>query len=115
MRTLMLTAGCAALLGGGLIGQIDNAQRKDPMDAIARDYVRLVLSLGQHDPDYVDAYYGPAEWKKDVESAKPGLDAIAADAASLASRLDEVETPDSADEMVRLRHEYLKRQLSSLR
>ena len=115
MRTLILTAGCAALLGAGLIGQIDNAQRKDPMDAIARDYVRLVLSLGQHDADYVDAYYGPPEWKKDVESAKPGLDAIAADATSLASRLDAVKTPDSADEMVRLRHEYLKRQLSSLR
>ena len=72
MRTLILTAGCAALLGAGLIGQIDNAQRKDPMDAIARDYVRLVLSLGQHDADYVDAYYGPPEWKTDAERHKPG-------------------------------------------
>ena len=80
MRTLVLVAGCAALMGAALIGQVDNAQRNEPMDAIARDYVRLVLSLGQHDPDYVDAYYGPPEWKKDVESAKPGLDAIAADA-----------------------------------
>ena len=32
-----------------------------PIDQIAQPYVRLVLALGQHDPDYVDAFYGPAE------------------------------------------------------
>ena len=33
------------------------------MNAVAERYVHLVLALGQHDPDYVDAFYGPAEWK----------------------------------------------------
>ena len=33
------------------------------MNAIAETYVKLVLAMGQHDADYVDAYYGPAEWK----------------------------------------------------
>jgi hypothetical protein len=115
MRRLLLGGGCAVLFGAGLIGQIDNSQRKNPMDAIARDYVRLVLSLGQHDPDYVDAYYGPPEWKKEVESKKPSLDAIAADAAMLVARLDGARPAADADEMTQLRYEYLKRQLSAMR
>jgi hypothetical protein len=33
------------------------------MDDLAAAYVKLVLAVGQHDPDYVDAYYGPEHWK----------------------------------------------------
>jgi hypothetical protein len=33
------------------------------MNFIAECYVKLVLQLGLYDPDYVDAYYGPPEWK----------------------------------------------------
>ena len=35
----------------------------DPMAQIAREYVRLVLAMGEHDKDYVDAYYGPEDLK----------------------------------------------------
>ena len=115
MRTLLLAAGCTALMGAGLIGQITTSPRKGAMDAIAQDYVKLVLSLGQHDKDYVDAYYGPPEWKQAVEAKKPGLDAIAADAGRLAARLDGTRPAADADEITQLRHEYLKRQLSSMR
>ena len=41
---------------------------------VAEEYVKLVLALGQHDADYVDAYYGPPEWKtgrRNIE-ARPG-------------------------------------------
>ena len=34
------------------------------MNAVAERYAHLVLALGQHDPDYVDAFYGPSEWKE---------------------------------------------------
>ena len=37
------------------------------MNTVAERYVRLVLALGQHDPDYVDAFYGPADWKTQRE------------------------------------------------
>src|SRR5262245_7662616 len=103
------------VFAAAVIGHIQNSPGKDPMDAIARDYVRLVLSLGQHDADYVDAYYGPPEWKKEVEANKPTLDAIAADAQSLARRLDSMTPPAGSDELVRLRYEYLPRQLFALR
>jgi hypothetical protein len=33
------------------------------MNKIAESYVKLVLKIGQHNPDFIDAYYGPEEWK----------------------------------------------------
>ncbi len=36
---------------------------KSPLNGIARDYVQLSLEAGEHEPEYVDAYYGPAEWQ----------------------------------------------------
>src|SRR5947209_969345 len=55
----------------------------DPMNAVAEKYARLVLALGQHDPDYVDAFYGPAEWKTVAEREKKPLDLIGTEAAEL--------------------------------
>ncbi len=44
-----------------------------PMNTIAERYVKLVLAVGQHDPAYVDAFYGPAEWKAAAEAGKRPL------------------------------------------
>lgn len=86
-----------------------------PMDDIARRYVELVLALGEHDRDYVDAYYGPADWRDAVRRRRPTLDAIDADAGRLLSDLQKVTPPAAADELLKLRHAYLSRQLESLR
>src|SRR3989304_5197552 len=40
-----------------------NSELELKMNNIAEAYVKLVLKVGQHDADYVDAYYGPEEWK----------------------------------------------------
>ena len=79
-----------------------------PMTPLAERYVKTVLALGQHDKDYVDAYYGPPEWKREVEATKKTLDEIAA-----RFELDKVHRGGN-DELSRLRHQYLERQLSSL-
>ncbi len=79
------------------------------VNEIAEAYVKLVLAMGQHDPDYVDAYYGPPEWKK---QAKKPLDAIALEAARLRDQLAKI--PKPANEMERLRSAYLTKQLSAL-
>ena len=55
----------------------------DPLNAVAERYAHLVLALGQHDPDYVDAFYGPSEWKTEAEKVKKSVDAIATEAAHL--------------------------------
>ena len=82
------------------------------MSKIAHDYVHLVLALGQHDTDYVDAYYGPPEIKKEAEAAKLTLDAIGKAAAALTASLKAA--PPGGDELSRLRHQYLEKQLSAM-
>jgi len=57
MRRIFVFVLCSFLMSSGA------AQAADEMNAIAERYVHLVLAVGQHDPDYVDAFYGPAEWK----------------------------------------------------
>src|ERR1044071_5053250 len=79
------------------------------VNEIAEAYVKLVLAMGQHDPDYVDAYYGPPEWKR--QEKKP-LDAIARDATRLLDQLTKI--PESTDEMEQLRGRYLTKQLFAL-
>jgi hypothetical protein len=53
------------------------------MNDAAERYVKLVLAIGEHDPDYVDAYYGPPEWR----GAKQPLEAIHASAVQLRDSL----------------------------
>jgi hypothetical protein len=91
------------------------AQAADGMNAVAERYAHLVLALGQHDPDYVDAFYGPAEWKTQAEKEKKSLDAIGAEAAELSATLAKI--PDEAtsgDEMLKSRREYLQKQISAV-
>ena len=108
-RTLFLFVLCSFVIWGGGI------QAADRMNAVAERYAHLVLALGQHDPDYVDAFYGPVEWKTQAEKEKKSLDAIGAEAVELSATL--AKTPDAAtsgDEMLKLRREYLQKQISAL-
>jgi len=83
--------------------------RATSVSGIAEGYVKLVLAIGHHDPDYVDAYYGPQEWKK---SENKPLDTIAREATQLREQLGKISEP--ADELDRLRRRYLTKQLSAL-
>ena len=88
------------------------ALRQDTMSSIADRYVSLVLALGVHDSDYVDAYYGPPERRAEAEAAKLPKAAIRASAMTLLAELAAEKPP--ADEMATLRHQYLTRQLQAL-
>jgi hypothetical protein len=87
------------------------------MNALADRYVKLVLAVGQQDDGYVDAYYGPPEWKAQAANAgKRPLPELAAEADAIAAALGPA-TPDGdgADsQMVGLRHEYLRAQVSAV-
>ncbi|MEX2662641.1 MAG: hypothetical protein WD227_11970 [Vicinamibacterales bacterium] len=103
MRNLTFVILAAAVSSG--------CSRPSPtMDTIAGQYVRLTLAVGQHDPDYVDAYYGPPEWKPGEE--KTSLEDLAQRVAALQTHLGPA--PASADEMERLRHQYLTKQIASM-
>ncbi len=102
-----------AVLGGVAWSQ----QKPAPsitMNALAERYVKIVLALGQHDPDYVDAYYGPPEWRKAAESSKVDLDTIAAEARAVRADLPKTGPRPGEEEAVQLRRQYLDRQLSAL-
>ncbi|MHB0968954.1 MAG: hypothetical protein ACYC7A_01995 [Thermoanaerobaculia bacterium] len=79
---------------------------------IAIEYVKLVLAVGEHDADYVDAFYGPPELKEESENAKLSLPQIAERVKALRGEIGLLPSP--SEPLERLRHEYLGRQLSAM-
>lgn len=50
-------------------GQVDaDPYLSASIDEIAEKFVKLALAVGQHDPAFVDAYHGPAQWAEDAKS-----------------------------------------------
>ena len=77
------------------------------MDAIARDYLLLALSVGELQDGIVDSYYGPPEIRAEAVARRATAAQLAADADGLRKRvLDEVD-----DEQ---RRRWLDRQLIGL-
>src|SRR5947199_10505851 len=79
----------------GFLMSIGRARAAGAMNTVAERYVRLVMALAQHDPDYVDAFYGPADWKTQAEKEKKSLDAIATEATRLFDHLQIMHLPRS--------------------
>ena len=98
----------AVVLAAALVSSCNRPTQS--MDSLAEQYVRLTLAVGQHDPDYVDAYYGPAEWKPGEK--KTSLNEITAQVSELQRQLGTVAA--SPDEMVELRRQYLTKQSSAM-
>ena len=82
------------------------------LDVLAERYVRLVLAIGEHDPDFVDAYYGPPQWRADARAHKQSLEALDAAARHLPDALSRA-LP--RDELSELRRRSLVEQLASIR
>lgn len=104
-----------ALLASLLIAtpaQAANDQATTGLDALAEQYVRLVLAIGEHDPNFVDAYYGPPQWREDARAQRRSLETLERDASRLADQLDRVRTLDASSE---LRRRGLSEQLASIR
>jgi len=77
----------------------------------ASDYVNLVLAVGRHDVNFVDAYYGPEAWKAAAEAGDPlPLVELEAEALRLLEGVAACEAP--ADEV--LRRDYLLGQLGAV-
>jgi hypothetical protein len=80
------------------------------MNQIAERYVKLVLQVGQHDADFVDAYYGPDSLKPAPDRKTP-LDELLTTASTLLQEVNTFKLPEQADELTRLRQQYLSQQL----
>jgi hypothetical protein len=110
---LRLCAG--ALLIGLLCGCRASGPVADPaaLDTVASRYVTLALGLGRHDPNYVDAYYGPPSLRAAADAESLQVAEVGRQADSLIRVLGD-SVPAYADSMARLRHKYLRTQLGSM-
>ena len=87
-------------------------------NAAAETYVRLVLALGQHDANFVDAYYGPPTLRQEAARDAWTLADINKRAAVLEvdlRRLPAITGAPADAELHTLRRAYLARQLNALR
>ena len=71
------------------------------LDALAERYVRLSLEIGTHEDGYIDAYYGPPEWKTEAEAAPRSIDELQVLAAALNAEIDAVQAAATEDLTVR--------------
>ena len=96
LLALLLLVGCATTA--------PPSAEQGGLDALARDYVQLVLEIGERDEGYVDAYYGPPEWREAARANPRSLDDLHIGAAVLlaASHLLELEVEDGSLEARRL-------------
>jgi hypothetical protein len=102
---LLLTAGCRP----------DRPPPADPrhLDAVARRFVILGLSLGRHDPNYVDAYYGPDSLRSAAAAESLSVVDVRTAAESLVAVLGD-SVPDYTDSLVGVRHRTLRVLLGSM-
>jgi len=83
------------------------------LDTIAREYVTLVLALGEHDPNYVDAYYGPDAWREEAREQGLSVAEIRDGADELSTRAA-VAPAGSDDPLAPLRGPFLAKQLAAV-
>jgi hypothetical protein len=83
------------------------------MNELAESYVKLALAVGEHDPDYIDAYYGPSRWRDEAKAAKMSLESIQESAAGLLASIGSVRV-EQEEEILQLRRRYLVKQIGAL-
>jgi hypothetical protein len=112
MRGRVMLAGLLIACGGE---REPARSAPDParLDPVARRYVVLALALGKHDPNFVDAYYGPDSLKAAAEAESLSVAQVGSSADSLIAILGD-SVPAYPDSLVRLRHQYLRAQLGAM-
>jgi hypothetical protein len=95
----------------------DSKAPSQPLDSIAETYVKLVLNVGLYDPDLVDAYFGPPEWKPaalsdDQKKAFP-KERFQHEGAELLRQLDAVDRTRFSP-LERQRHAFLRSQVEAI-
>lgn len=83
------------------------------MNIIAEKYVKLALNIGSYDKDFIDAYYGPQDWRPKSKSGEFNDSIYQILNQQVDSLLDEMESLSvyNAAELEKLRYRYLYKQL----
>jgi hypothetical protein len=89
-------------------------ERRTTLDDAARDYVHLVLEIGAHEKGFVDAYFGPPEWRIDAEAHPRNISELKVEADRIQSSLSAMDA--SAQEAIEHRRNvWLKASVASAR
>jgi hypothetical protein len=87
MKPFHLLSAALLLLGGC----VSSPNGSDSLDEIAADYVQMTLEIGEREPGYVDAYYGPKEWADAAKSAPRSVPDLAKEANALSDRVSAID------------------------
>ena len=90
------------------------AERRTTLDEAAQDYVHLVLEIGTHEKDFVDAYFGPPEWRIEAEAHPRNISELKAEADRIQSTLGAMDT-SAQQPMEHRRNAWLKANVASAR
>jgi len=69
-------------------------QRADSFDALAEEFVKLSLVLGEREEGYVDAYYGPPEWQAQAKTDRRTLPELGNAVTDLTTRVSALRPTD---------------------
>lgn len=106
---------CLVIILVLIITSCKSSSNPRSIEIIAEDYVKLVLEIGQYDNAFVDAYFGPEEWKPtEPKSETLPLDNFVQRANTLLSQCDALLVSDNPNlEIARIN--MLKKQLIAVR
>ncbi len=95
-----------------------NNNFKSSMNRVAENYVKLILKIGLYDSDYVDAYYGPAEWRLNTKSNSmndsSAIQSFYDEAGKLLDTLESL-SKEEVNEIQTLRYRFLYKQILAAR
>ena len=94
-----------------VIADMAGSKASNELDAIASDYTKLTLALGEKEAGYVDAYYGPAEWAAAAKTDPRDMRELGNAIVELMLRIDGVAISD--DPMLESRKRFLSAQLEA--
>ena len=85
-----------------------------PIDDAASDYVHLVLEIGAHEKGYIDAYFGPPEWRTQAEAHPRAVGELKAAADHLHAALEGMD-PGALQQLELRRRAWLLANVASAR
>jgi hypothetical protein len=110
---MRVTSALLGLTAAALLACAEREPDLPDLDSIAQRYLVLALSLGEHDPNYVDAYYGSDSLRAAVRVGPLSIPQIRTAAESLIHILGDT-LPPYEDSLLALRHAYLRAQLVAM-
>lgn len=110
LATLMIISTAAQAAGASL--PANTSASRTLLDPIAEAYVHLSLEIGEHEPGYIDAYYGPDDWAQQAKRAPRPLTELRSAAETLQQQLAKVDDTQLAPLEIR-RKRLLAAQLTA--